>query len=374
MIKLFTPRVATAERQEQIVDATLRLLASTPIESLTTRQLAVELGLSQPALFRHFASRDALMLAVVAHGRARLEAIAAELVGGGERALVQLRSLGGALLAHVEAHPGLPRLLFATATPAAGPLRVALAQVVAMQAALLGELVRQGQLEGDLDPAVDPDRAATLFLGMVQGLVLRWEIGAREGPLASGFEPLFELWLHGVAGGPDAARSVATMAVSARAPTVPVAPSAVASLAALDVRPLLARGVDPLTAILAALDAVADRGVLVIDAPFRPAPLLALLARRGHAVAAEALAADHWRVDVIVGGTPAIEDLRELEPPEPLERALVAGAALVPGQVYLARLPRHPRLLIPHLRERGLTFTILEHADGSALLRVLKPS
>ena len=77
---------------------------------------------------------------------------------------------------------------------------------------------------------------------------------------------------------------------------------------------------------------------------------------------------------MICGGAPAVvEDLRELEPPEPLERVLLASAALAPGAAYLARLPRHPHLLVPHLRERGLGFAILEHADGSALLRVERP-
>ena len=34
------------------------------------------------------------------------------------------------------------------------------------------------------------------------------------------------------------------------------------------------------------------------------------------------------RVQVVVGGSPAIEDLRELEPPEPLQRVLEAAAEL----------------------------------------------
>ncbi len=380
MIKFFTPRVATAERREQIVEATLRLLARTPIESLTTRQLATELGLSQPALFRHFESREALVLAVVAYARADLEKIASGIVAGGARAVVQLRALGQALLEHVEKQPGLPRLLFASATPAAGPVRDALRHVVAMQAALLAELVRQGQREGDVRVACEPDHAATLFIGMVQGLVLRWEITARRGPLAASFDPLFELWLHGVAPATPGSSTGPREAIPVKqdgpheggvALHLP-RHGAGSPLAALDVRPLIARGVDPLATILATLEGLPPAGVLVIDAPFRPAPLLALLTRRGHAVTAEALDGDQWRVDVVLGGKPAIEDLRELEPPEPLERVLTASASLAPGDVYLARLPRFPRMLVPHLHERGLAFDILESADGSALLRVVK--
>jgi AcrR family transcriptional regulator len=365
-MKVFGPTIPAGERREQILDATLRLLARTSIDALTTRDLAAELGVSQPALFRHFVSREALLLAVVAHARASLERIAVGIVDGPGPAAAQLRALGEALLAHVERSPGLPRLLFASASPAAGPVREALRGVVSMQAALVAELCRQGQREGALAAAIDADHAATLFIGMIQGLVLRWEIAAREEPLAARFAPLFELWLHGVAAG---ARAPAQQAFAEPPP-----PSAAGPLAALDVRPILARGVDPLSAILAALAPLPPSGALLVEAPFRPAPLLALLARRGHAVAAEQLAPDQWLVEIVVGASPPVEDLRDREPPEPLERVLAAASALPPGGVYLARLPRFPRLLVPRLRERGVELAILERADGAALLRVWRPS
>lgn len=362
-MKIFGTTIPAGERREQILDATLRLLARTSLDALTTRELAAELGMSQPALFRHFVSREALLVAVVAHARASLEQLAVGIVDGPGPAAAQLRALGEALLAHVERSPGLPRLLFSSASPAAGPVRDALRHVVGMQAALVAELCRQGQRDGDVAAAIDADHAATLFLGMIQGLVLRWEIGAREEPLAARFPPLFDLWLHGVAArGP--------------APPRPAAPPPPASapLVALDVRPILAGGVDPLSAILAALAPLPPGGVLLVEAPFRPAPLLALLARRGHAVHVEQLAPDHFLVEVVVGAAPLVEDLRDREPPEPLERALSAAAALAPGGVYLARLPRFPRLLVPRLRERGVDFAVLERADGAALLRLWRPS
>jgi AcrR family transcriptional regulator len=369
MIKLFTPKdEGPTDRQRAIIEATLRLLGRVPLDALTTRELAAELGLSQPALFRHFTSREALLLAVVDHARADLERQAARIVEGGGPAAAQLRALGTALLDQVERTPGLPRLLFASAPPghAPSPLREALRHMVGMQASLVAELVRQGQREGALSAACDADQAATVFVGMVQGLVLRWEIAGRPASLAAQFPPLFELWMHGVAAERAAHAETRTAHAKKAAATEPTA--------RIDVRPLIARGVDPLAAILEAVAGLPRAGVLLLEAPFRPAPLLALLARRGHSAAAEPLAPDHWLVEVIAGGAPAVEDLRDLEPPEPMERVLAAAAALAPGEVYLARLPRFPRMLVPHLEERGLAFAILERPDGAALLRLEKPT
>jgi hypothetical protein len=56
-----------------------------------------------------------------------------------------------------------------------------------------------------------------------------------------------------------------------------------------------------------------------------------------------------------------------------LERVLHVTATLPAGEVYIARLPRYPRLLIQHLDGRGLLWAVHDEPDGTALLRVKKP-
>lgn len=338
--------------QDQIVEAAVRLLGDLPIEEVTTRQLAVALGVSQPALFRHFATREALFLAVVARARADVEQMATELLAQDLGALATLERLGIGLLARVAREPGLPRLLFATA-PGDDPLRRGLRQLVSMQVALVGELVAQGQRAGEIAGDVPPDAAASLFVALVQGQVMQWEAGEREGSLVGRFAAPFALWCRAVTG--------------TGLPLVPPSPAKGAPVRLLDVRPILAGGTDPLGAILAAQDALPRGGVLALIAPFRPTPLLLVLHRRGCVVTDEALGDGQVLVIAVAGG-PAITDLRDLEPPEPLERVL--SARVGPGEVWIARLPRFPALLVPRLEARGLTYAILTLPDETALLRI----
>ena len=53
-----TRRLPTAQRREQIVLATLQLLVDSPVSQLTTRNIAAHIGISQPALFRHFSDLE----------------------------------------------------------------------------------------------------------------------------------------------------------------------------------------------------------------------------------------------------------------------------------------------------------------------------
>ncbi len=64
-------RKPTALRREEIVDAALRIIASRGGRDFTARALADAIGISDAAVFRHFASKDAIVDAVVA----RMEAV-----------------------------------------------------------------------------------------------------------------------------------------------------------------------------------------------------------------------------------------------------------------------------------------------------------
>ncbi len=317
------------DRRAQIVGAALHLLAELSLDELTTRRLAAELGLSQPALFRHFVSRDAIVLAVVARVRSDLEQLAADVLARRETVAARLHHLGTALLDHVRTHPGFPRLLFAAALPGGGPIREAMRHVVSMQSALVAALVREGQAHGEFDRAVPPDDAAALFVGLLQGLVLRWECSGRQTSPRLAFDGGFRLWLRALTG-------------ESPAVLLPARTSPGPSLLSLDAVPILGGGTDPLAAILDVVSRLQTAGALSIRTPFRPTPLLALLRGRGHAVTDEPLGDGNWLVLVVACGGPALDDLTDMEPPETLERVQLRTSAMATGVVYITSVPRFP--------------------------------
>lgn len=357
----------SSERRQRIVEAALDLLADTPPEELSTRKIARRVGVSQPALFRHFRSRDQILIAVVEESQAAMGRVAEEVLGRESGAEARLMAMARALLLHVEHHPGLPRLLFADAFPGNRPARAALKRLLSMQQKLFAELVRQGQTEGALDATLDASLAATALIGLLQGHVLQWQILDRKSPLATASDDLVRIWLHGVrARGPAKAKPSAAETPGAPAP-VP------GGLRSLDVRPILARGEDPLDTILNELEAAGPTGCLRVTAPFRPAPLIALLSGKGCRLDVRQPRAGVWVVEILPKTSSEILDLSDLEPPEPMERVLAAAEKLGAGKALLARLPRFPKFLLPELASRGLEWEVLEIPEG-ALLRAWRPT
>ncbi len=69
--------------------------------------------------------------------------------------------------------------------------------------------------------------------------------------------------------------------------------------AVLDLRPLLQQGLDPRPVVLERAGRIAQGDRMVLEAPFDPAPLRALLTEMGFSSRAERVAEDHWRVTLV---------------------------------------------------------------------------
>jgi uncharacterized protein (DUF2249 family) len=141
----------------------------------------------------------------------------------------------------------------------------------------------------------------------------------------------------------------------------------------LDVRPLLAAGQEPFGVIMNAVEQVPPGGVLVLDAPFDPAPLRNLLGGRGFTLAMEQLAEDHFRIRFQRQGvaTPAAVvtdsvgakiwretegvhiDVRNLTPPNPMVAVLRLIEQPDCGETVLIHHDREPVFLFPELDQRG---------------------
>jgi AcrR family transcriptional regulator len=164
-------RRASEDRQVELTDAALRIIATKGIAALTTRSLADEVGLSSGAIFRHFASLEALLDAVVARVEAVLDSTypppTLPPVERLER-FIEARSTA------VGSQLGILRLVlseqFLLALPKRGSAR--LSACVQKTRGFVLDCVRQGQDSGALRGDLPAETLAPIVMGTVQMLAL----------------------------------------------------------------------------------------------------------------------------------------------------------------------------------------------------------
>lgn len=173
------------ERKEEIVRATLAILAEEGMHAWTTSALAERVGVSEATLFKHFDSKDHILSAALQQQaeelRARIEAYRPR-GSGWERA----SGLARQVLGYLEETEG-------------GPLVILLGQAARIRPEMREEVERTGGrfrarlvefLARDGDAERRAEVLADLVVATVQSSCLRWSVRGHEGSLVEKAEPM----------------------------------------------------------------------------------------------------------------------------------------------------------------------------------------
>lgn len=169
------------ERRRQILDTMLRMAGEEGPDAVTTKALAERVGVTEPALYRHFpAGKPEMWRTLAAMLGERMQAAWRTALGEADPAPVRLRQLVATQLQLIAAIPALPAILFSRALHQGNPaLRAGMAEVAGRFHARLEHVLSEGQRVGEIDPDVDPDAAAWLLISVVQGTAIRWSLSER---------------------------------------------------------------------------------------------------------------------------------------------------------------------------------------------------
>jgi len=166
---------------------------------ITTADIATAIGVTQGAVFKHFPTKDAIWLAAMRWVR---ETLLHELQAAADEAVTPVDALAAIFKAHVEfviAHPGVPRFIFhELQQPADSAAKLEVRGVLqAYRKLLLGRLaesIARQQVSADLDP----EAAATSFIGLIQGLVMQSMLTGRPAVMRQQASAIFGLYRRGL--------------------------------------------------------------------------------------------------------------------------------------------------------------------------------
>lgn len=162
------------ERRAVTVEAVVELAAEQNPNDITTSAIAKRMGLTQGALFRHFPTKDAILEAVMTWVAERLLSRVDKAAAGIASPLAALEAIFMTHIDFVAQHPGAPRMIFGELQRGGDTAPKRMVQTLVRQyGERLHRLLEAGKTQGELDPALDTEAAATLFIGTIQGLVMQ---------------------------------------------------------------------------------------------------------------------------------------------------------------------------------------------------------
>ncbi|MFA7585556.1 MAG: TetR/AcrR family transcriptional regulator [Novosphingobium sp.] len=187
------------ERRAATVEAVVDLAAEQNPSDITTTAIAQRMGLTQGALFRHFPTKDAILQAVMSWVSERLLDRVDKAAQGAPSPVAALEAMFMAHIDFVSEHPGVPRMLFGELQRPGETLPKRMAQTLIQHyAERLRGLLETGKAQGELHAGLEPDAAATLFIGTIQGLVMQSMLAGDVTRIRSDAAGVFAIYLRGI--------------------------------------------------------------------------------------------------------------------------------------------------------------------------------
>jgi AcrR family transcriptional regulator len=171
-----TVRMPAAERRQKLVETAIRVFSEGSYRGTTTAEIAKAAGVSEPILYRHFASKRDLYLAALDHVWSQVRAHWESALEQEANVLAALAVVGGANFASRDCKHQLSELWVQALSEATEDpvLRKHLRKHMREVHDYFAAMLRTGQEEGVIHAGRDADSEAWIFLsGSVLGMVGR---------------------------------------------------------------------------------------------------------------------------------------------------------------------------------------------------------
>lgn len=193
-------RKSAEDRKSEIEQTTLDLAFKIGPSQVTTGMIAKKLGLTQPAIYRHYPKKDDIWAAIAAHLGEQINQNIAASQNGDPAPIEQLKKLVLGHLQLVRENPALPEfMVIRDKTDGHIVVQDSIQEAMtAFRAALISGIkaaIDAGSFRADLDE----NDAATLIFGVIQSLVLRMMVTRNPAILTKDGSRLLDLQLAGFA-------------------------------------------------------------------------------------------------------------------------------------------------------------------------------
>ena len=152
---------AGPDRKAQIIQSAVGLMTEEGMAGATTARIAKQVGVTEPAIYRHFKNKQAILLAALDDISMRLILHTTAAAGDVEDIVERLRLMSSAFYDYVMAHPDEVRVLFEAASLTRNSeMLMALRDQFSQLLQVVEEVLRAGVDEGALRKDMDVSLAA----------------------------------------------------------------------------------------------------------------------------------------------------------------------------------------------------------------------
>lgn len=169
------------ERQAQIIEVAMKLIADKGIQGFTIKNLSKEIGVSEPAIYRHFESKTAILINILNNFKEMSEMMSKMLVNVPGSALDKIEFMFTKMIEVFTEQPSIVSVIFSEEIfKNETVLKEKINEIQNIQQLNIENLIDKGQIDGNVRTDIDKSSLALIFMGSLRLLVKRWDFNNKS--------------------------------------------------------------------------------------------------------------------------------------------------------------------------------------------------
>lgn len=170
-------------RQIEIIEAAAVRIDEYGIQNLTTKALAQDVGISEPALYRHFAGKNEILLTLLEYFKQQLQQRIL-LIDKNSSAKAALQQIFAQQFQTFTANPAIVSVIFAESIFQFNPeLSQKVNEIMAVMTETVESNIILGQKQGEYRSTLGAKTTGTIITGAMRMMVLKWKLSKHKSDL-----------------------------------------------------------------------------------------------------------------------------------------------------------------------------------------------
>ena len=170
-----------SERQQQIIDESIKIIDEKGIQGLTIKNLSKAIGISEPGIYRHFESKTVILLTILNSFKEMAEMLSGLMKDYQGTATKKIEFMFSRMLELFSASPSMVSVIFSEEIfKNEELLKQKITQVLNLHAATIELIITQGQNDDNVRKDIDVKTLALMIMGSLRLLVKRWDLNDHD--------------------------------------------------------------------------------------------------------------------------------------------------------------------------------------------------
>lgn len=165
------------ERQLEIIEAAGEILTESGLAGLTTKNLAAKMGFAESALYRHFKSKEEIVVTMLQYLATDMDKRLTGCVAKLDNPVEKIKAIFNNQFDFFQKHPHFLVAVFSEGLlEESKQINAAIMQIMATKRKHLLPIIKQGQLEGVFETSAPAEDLLHIIMGSFRLHMLQWRI------------------------------------------------------------------------------------------------------------------------------------------------------------------------------------------------------